>query len=103
MVIVEPGAIATEFGDVMTQPMLDRSKDGPYAPMAQAVADASKTNYEKGGASPASVITNVISQAITADKPKTRYVAGKFAKPLMFLRKWFSDRTFDKIVMSQMK
>ena len=47
-------------------------------------------------------ITKVVSPAIKAKKPKTRYVAGKLAKPLMFLRKWVGDRLFDKIIMSQM-
>jgi hypothetical protein len=28
-------------------------------------------------------------------------VAGKFAKPMMWVRKYMGDRVFDKIVMSQ--
>jgi len=103
VVVIEPGIIATEFGDVMYQPMLERSGEGPYSGMAQSVANATKASYEKGGASPASLIANVISKAIRADKPKTRYAAGKFAKPMMGIRKWLGDRAFDRIVMSQVK
>ena len=103
VVVVEPGSIATEFGDVMYQPMLDRSGTGPYSNMAQSVAKAFKKGFEKGDASPPSVIAGVISKAIRADKPKTRYAAGKYAKPMMWLRKWLGDRAFDSIVTSQIR
>ncbi|HMB55038.1 MAG TPA: oxidoreductase [Thermoanaerobaculia bacterium] len=102
VVIVEPGVIETEFGDVMMGPMLERSGSGPYAEMARKVAAATERSYEKGGASPPTLIADVIARALAARRPKTRYVAGKLAKPLIFLRKWFGDRLFDKAVMSQM-
>ena len=103
MVIVEPGSIATEFGDVMVQPMLERSGQGPYAAMAQAVAEASRAGFESGNPSPPSVIADVISKAVRAKRPKTRYAVGKYAKPLIFMRKWFGDRAFDRVIMSQVK
>ena len=103
VVIIEPGIIATEFGDVMLQPMVDRSLGGPYNTMAQSVSNATKTMYQKGGASPASIIAGLIAKAVNSNRPKTRYVAGKWAKPMLFMRKWFSDRTFDKVIMSQVK
>lgn len=104
VVIIEPGAIKTEFGDVMTAPMMDRSGKGPYANLAKAMEKASKESYEKPNASsPPSVISDLIFKAIKSNKPKTRYVAGKMAKPVMFARKYFGDRFFDKMIMSQIK
>ena len=104
VVIILPGAIATEFGDVMLDPMLERSANGPYRSITQAVAKTVKASYEKAGASsPPSVIADAISSAIRSSRPKTRYVAGKLAKPLMFIRKYFGDRFFDWAVMSQVK
>jgi NAD(P)-dependent dehydrogenase (short-subunit alcohol dehydrogenase family) len=103
VVIIEPGIIATEFADVMYQPMLDRSGSGPYAKMAQSVANATKESYDKGGSSPASLIAGIIAKAVRVKTPKTRYVAGKFAKPMISMRKWLGDRAFDKILMSQVK
>ncbi|RMG19309.1 MAG: oxidoreductase [Bacteroidetes bacterium] len=103
VVIIEPGAILTEFGEVMNQPMLERSGNGPYASLARAMAKAVEDSYEKGNASPPSVIARVVSKAIRANKPKTRYVAGKLARPLMMVRKYLGDRVFDKAVMSQVK
>ena len=100
VVIIEPGAIQTEFGDVMLEPMIARSGNSAYSDIAKKMAQATKNAYEKGNSSPPSVIAKVVSQAIKAKKPKTRYAAGKFAEPLIFIRKWFSDRIFDKIIVS---
>ncbi|HMQ60424.1 MAG TPA: oxidoreductase [Flavilitoribacter sp.] len=103
VVIVEPGAIATEFGDVMTDPILKNSGKGPYTGMAQKVAKATLDSYSKSStSSPPSVIANAISRAIAARKPKTRYRAGKYAKLLVWLRVYLGDRMFDRIIMSQM-
>jgi len=104
VVIIEPGVMATEFGDVVLQPMLDRSGTGPYAKLAHSMASSLRDSYTKPNASsPPSVIANVIAEAITAKRPKTRYAAGKMAKPLMFIRKYAGDRLFDKAIMSQVK
>ena len=103
VVIIEPGAIQTDFADVMSAPMLKRSGNGAYSTMTHAMAKATKASYTKGQASDPQVITDLILQAIRSKKPKTRYVAGKFAKPMMFARKWCGDRVFDKIIMSMVK
>lgn len=102
VVVIEPGIIETEFGDVLIGPMLERSGDGPYAELAHKVAQATRDSYEKGGGSPPTVIAEVISKALRARRPKTRYVAGKLAKPLIAIRKWLGDRIFDRAVMSQL-
>lgn len=99
VVIIEPGVIATEFGNVMTAPMLARSGTGPYSQMARAVAASTRNSYGKDSATDPQLIVDLILQAIRAKKPRTRYVAGKYARSLMFIRKWFGDRIFDKLVL----
>ncbi len=103
VVIVEPGIIKTDFGGVMMDPLLKRSGEGAYAELAQNVVKATKQSYESGGGSPPTVIADVVSAAVKARRPKTRYVAGNLAKPLMFIRKWLGDRIFDRVIMSAMK
>jgi hypothetical protein len=44
------------------------------------------------------VIADVIAKAVTAKKPKTRYVAGFGARPLITLRWLLSDRAFDALI-----
>lgn len=102
VIIIEPGIIETEFGDVMSGPMMERSGDTAYAEMAKSVSKATAESYEKGGGSPPEVIAKVISRAVAAKKPKTRYAKGKMGRPLIFLRKILSDKLFDKLIMSQM-
>jgi short-subunit dehydrogenase len=97
VVVIEPGIIATEFGDVLTQPMLDRSGHGPYGKLAHAIAGA------KAPMSKATVVARAITRAVQAPRPKTRYVAGKLARPLMFARKYFGDRVYDRLIMSQFR
>ncbi|MDC8004319.1 oxidoreductase [Aureisphaera galaxeae] len=100
VVIVEPGAIKTEFGEVMAENFA-RSEHSVYAPLAHNMMNAVKSTYEtKGQSSPPTVIADVISKAVKSPKPKTRYSAGKMAAQTLFFRKWFSDRFFDKTIMN---
>ena len=101
VIIIEPGAIATAFGDVVTKPMLERSGSGPYAELAAKTARATTNAYEKGDSSPPDVISDLIASALRAPTPRTRYSAGKYAWQLMTARAWLSDRMFDRLLMSQ--
>jgi NAD(P)-dependent dehydrogenase (short-subunit alcohol dehydrogenase family) len=100
VVVLEPGLIQTEFYDVLYEPFKELSKNGAYKDLANKFLSASEKKPMP--ASPPSVIAKTVSKAINAKKPKTRYVAGKMAKPLMFIRKWFGDKVYDRIIMSQM-
>lgn len=104
VVIVEPGIIKTEFGDVLMKNEVQHSAGSPYAALADAAAKATQDMYGPGskGSTPY-VIADVISKAIKAQRPKTRYVAGYLAKPTMWVRKWLGDRIYDRIIMSQVK
>ncbi len=104
VVVLEPGVIATEFGDVLYKPMMDNSINTPYENMAKSVANATKDSYDKpNGSSPSSVISNTISKIVNSKNPKTRYRLGKWAKPMVWMRTYLGDKIFDKIVMSQVK
>ncbi len=99
VIIIEPGAIQTEFADVLVGPMLERSGQSAYGGLAHKMAKTTRASYAAGKATPPVVIAEVISKALKAKRPKTRYVAGKLARPLMFLRKWFGDRIFDRAML----
>lgn len=103
VVLIQPGLISTEFGDVMMVDMLERAENTPYESKIKAMYLATKGAYKKGLASPPSVVTNLILKAIRSKKPKSRYVGGKFAKLMLFIRKWFGEIVFERAVMSQIK
>lgn len=103
VVVIEPGGIKTEFADVLYDPLVERSKGSAYEKMAMGLANQTKEMYSGNQLAEPKVITNLIRKAIASGKPKTRYVAGTFAKPMLFIRKWFGDRAFDSVIMSQVK
>lgn len=101
VVILEPGGIKTEFGDVLYQPLIARAKGGAYEDLSNAVARTYKAVFTNPkGTAPVSVISDTIIRIISARRPKTRYVAGYMSKTLLFFRKILSDRMFDKMIMS---
>ena len=41
------------------------------------------------------MLAQVFVEAATAANPRRRYVKGAFARPLMFIRKWFGDAVYE--------
>lgn len=103
VVIVEPGIIQTPFGDTLMDKMVKSSGKGAYKEFGLSVARGVKETYKSGGGSSPDVIADAISRAVASKRPKTRYVAGKYARILIFLRYWLGDRLFDRLVLGQMK
>ncbi len=99
VIVIEPGFIRTEFGSVSLGPMLERSGGTAYSNLANRVLgmrDRIKNDDSLG--SPPSLIADTIARSLEARRPKTRYVAGQYARPLIFLRRLLSDRMFDRII-----
>lgn len=103
VVILEPGIIVTEFGDVMLKNISQFSSEGPYSSLTNKLIAATKKMYDSGQGSKTAVISKTVTKIIQASKPKTRYRVGLYAKPMVWLRIYLGDRLFDKIVMSQIK
>lgn len=98
VIVIEPGIIRTEFGTVALGPLQERSGNSAYANIVKSMT-ASMENLESSGfGSPPSVIADAILQSLRAKRPRARYAAGQWAKPLLFLRRLLSDRMFDRII-----
>ena len=99
VVLVEPGMIKTEFYDVVSGGLSEDTENSPYKklidPYVKMMADPATANR----GTEASVLGKVIAKAATTKRPKTRYVKGMMAKPLMFIRKYFGDRFFDGLIL----
>ncbi len=103
VILIEPGVIKTEFQDVMMDSTVERSIGTPYEKKLKALEKATQEMYTRGIGSPPSVITKLIIKAINSPNPKRRYVGGLFAKPMLFIKKWFGDKMYEKAIMSQIK
>jgi short-subunit dehydrogenase len=95
VIIIEPGLIDTEFGNVVSTTVPPESMNGPYKELVNALARGSEGGM---GSSPPSVIANTISRAIKANRPRIRYAVGAMARPLIFMRKWFGDSFYDMVL-----
>ncbi len=94
-VLVEPGAIKTEFYDVVedkTKKLIDKSI---FREQYKASLETTKDSLEKY--TDPIVIAKLIDKIINSKKPKARYVSGYLARPLLFVGKYFPN-TFDKII-----
>lgn len=105
VVILEPGGIKTEFGDVMHQPLLDRSKGGPYDAFSQKVAQSFKEYFADTNTrmSPPSVISDAMVRIVNSQRPRTRYAVGYMAGFMLFMRRFLSDRLFERVIMSNFR
>jgi NAD(P)-dependent dehydrogenase (short-subunit alcohol dehydrogenase family) len=107
-VIIQPGLIRTEFADAATTAMSDATAggdDGPYAHFNRRLAKATKDTYEKGplsrlGAGPEAV-AKVIEKAITARRPRARYLVTPSAHLLVNQRRIMPDRAWDAMLRTQ--
>lgn len=103
VVIIEPGAIKTEWNTIAREKLMAVSGNTAYKEL---VAKHYKMleNADKGslGSEPI-VIAKTIVKAIQSHKPKTRYAVGGGAKLILFMRRILSDKLFDWVFMSQMK
>jgi short-subunit dehydrogenase len=103
VVIVEPGGIKTPWGSIAAENLKKTSGNGAYASFANKVAENTRRLYNGNQLTDVETLGKTIAQAATEKRPKTRYVKGYMAKPAIAIRKWFGDRVFDKMIMSQVK
>jgi NAD(P)-dependent dehydrogenase (short-subunit alcohol dehydrogenase family) len=98
--LVQPGAVATEWGDGAVDTLLRSSRDGAYAAQAAGVARVlAATARNPRRASPPEGVAAVVVAAATSRRPRARYVVGAGARPLLLLRHWLPDRAFDALVL----
>ena len=95
VIIVEPGLIRTEFGNVMRGPLREYSGDSAYGGIVKRLT-ARTPNHERG--SPPSVIADTVLKAVRARRPRTRYAAGQYAKTALLLRRLATDRMYDRLM-----
>jgi short-subunit dehydrogenase len=101
VIVIEPGGIKSEWGGIAMDSAARTSEKSVYKDMI-AKSEKGFRGMENKVPGPI-VIAKLIKEGIEAKSPKTRYVGGYLAKPMLFMRKILSDKIMDKIIMSQMK
>jgi NADP-dependent 3-hydroxy acid dehydrogenase YdfG len=105
VVLIEPGLIVTNFGDVAAGSVDSAAQaDGPYADfnrhVAKTTADAYKGPIAKLGGPP-EVVAATIAKALTAKRPKARYAVTPSAHLLIGQRRFTPDRVWDLMMRAQ--
>lgn len=100
--IIEPGTVTTPIWEksiALADEIWNNLPQEAHSLYSSAVDTTRKTanKLSKNGFT-AKVVAKAVAQALTANKPKTRYVVGLDAKTSIWLAKIMPDRMLDKLV-----
>ena len=98
VVLIEPGAIRTEFADVMRAQFRKYCGDTAYKAQVDRFLKRMDDPRLMERATDAEVFAKVFLEAATTRKPRRRYARGSMARPVMFLRKWFGDGVYEFVL-----
>jgi len=103
VVVIQPGIIDSEWGNIAAENLIKNSASGAYATDVKNYATYMEKIYSAGKMSKPGVIGKLIAKAATIDNPAPRYAAGKLSGLSLFTRKILSDRLFDRALRAQIK
>ena len=96
--LIEPGGIKTDWGFIAADHLAESAKGGAYEKQATKTAEGMRRQYSGNMMSDPKVISKAISKAVNARRPKTRYLIGFMAKPMVWMHTILPTRWFDYIV-----
>jgi len=103
VIVVQPGPIRSEWGDIASDNLIKTSGKGPYKKIAEGMMNNFKNFYSEKRSSPPEEVARIIYKSVLSRCPKTRYPAGKGANMILFGRKLLSDKLFDRVMLSMVK
>jgi short-subunit dehydrogenase len=98
VIVIEPGAIRTEWGGISAQSALARSGDTAYSVQAHQLAKTYGVADRPGLGADPRVVAAAIGKAVTVRRPRTRYAVPTSAKAILLARRLLSDRAFDAVI-----
>jgi NAD(P)-dependent dehydrogenase (short-subunit alcohol dehydrogenase family) len=104
VIVIEPGLIITNFGEVASASVQDAGDGGAYRDFNRKVAELTEGAYKgpmaKLGAGPEAV-AKAIERALTARRPRARYPVTASARLMMGQRRLMPDRLWDMVMRTQ--
>ncbi len=98
--LIEPGGVKSEWADISANHIEKYSGNTAYSSMAHGYVKTMKKNYEGNNLSSPEEIANLVLKAISAKKPKTRYLYGFMAKPMVRMKSIIGDRGYDRMMLT---
>ena len=104
MILIEPGGVKTPIWNEEHAARDEMLEDVPpeaerlYGKMIAAVRTRTERIEQETGSEPREV-AEAIGTALTADRPKTRYLVGRDAKMRARMAKVLPDRVMDRLIL----
>lgn len=102
VILIEPGIVKSEWSNIATERLNEASLGGVYEKSAGEYEKKMLARYSKEAATFPKVIAETIGKAVTARKPKTRYLVGYCAKLCVYLHSIIGDKAYDKFIQRVM-
>lgn len=96
--LIEPGGIKTNWGFIAADNLEKSAQGGAYEQQAIKTARGMRKQYNSKMLSDPQVISKAIARAVNSKHPKSRYLIGFGAKPLVFIKTILPTRSFDFIM-----
>jgi short-subunit dehydrogenase len=91
VILIEPGAVKTNYLDNAKQAQKAMNPDSPYAEFSKKASAGVRERFKEASSSSPNQVAQVILSAIKSEKPNTRYLVGNDAIAIKERRKNSSD------------
>jgi NAD(P)-dependent dehydrogenase (short-subunit alcohol dehydrogenase family) len=98
VVVIQPGAIKTEWAAISAENLKSASSIPAYADQVRVGAAVLAKADTVRAASPPTTVAKTIAKAATARRPRTRYATGGGARSVLLFNKLLSDRGWDRAI-----
>src|SRR6185437_4001334 len=96
VILIEPGAVNTNYLENSKQAQKAMNPDSPYAELSKMVSEGVRERFKETSSSSPMQVAEVILSAIKSEKPNTRYLVGNDAIAINERRKSSSDSEFEQ-------
>jgi short-subunit dehydrogenase len=95
VILIEPGAVKTNFLENIKWAQQAVKIDSPYAELSKKVSEGVRESFKQASSSPLQVAEAILN-AIKSENPNTRYLVGDDAAAIIERRKKSSDFEFER-------
>ena len=96
VILIEPGAVKTNYLDNAKQAQMAMNPSSPYAEFSKKMSAGVKERFKEASSSSPYQVAEVILSAIKSEKPNTRYLIGNDAIAIKERRKNSSDSELEQ-------
>ena len=98
VVLVQPGPIRTEWNTIARTALLESTGGTAYELAGVSASRAMESADRPGRGARPETVARIILRAAEAERPRTRYPAGRGARTIMTARRILPDRAFDAVL-----